>query len=213
MQINELRPHDLLWAPMHSVQFAGEWPDWADEAWMGVAPVVVRRETTLDSLVPVGMRGTARNQRSKAYVPCSAVRRCVTPEMLTVGLRSQDTSITAFFAAVAALRAIGPQLDAIDLAWGPTGGVGFFLATGLPVLRADSDLDLLVRAPKPLTEMQTRALADVQRYHACRIDIQIDTGQGAFALAEWSRGEGRVMLKTNDGPQLRLNPWGQESTT
>jgi phosphoribosyl-dephospho-CoA transferase len=56
------------------------------------------------------------------------------------------------------------------------------------------------------------ALAEVQRHPACRIDIQIETGHGAFALAEWARDGGRVMLKTNDGPLLCANPWELEAT-
>jgi phosphoribosyl-dephospho-CoA transferase len=211
MQAAEYRPHDLLWAPAISLQFAGGLSDWADAEWMRSAPTVVRRETTVAGLVPVGLRGKARSQRSKGYVPCAAVQRCVTPEMLAAGLESTDTS-TNGSAVLTALQNIAPALDATGLAWGPTGGVGFFLATGLPVLRPDSDLDLVVRAPQPLNSVQVMALAEVQRHPACRIDIQIETGHGAFALAEWARDGGRVMLKMNDGPLLCANPWELEAT-
>jgi phosphoribosyl-dephospho-CoA transferase len=211
MQAVEYRPHDLLWAPADSLQLAGEWLEWADAEWLRSAPVVVRRETTVAGLVPVGLRGKARNQRSKGYVSRAAVQRCVTPEMLAAGLQDGYASSNAF-AVLSALQDIAPVLDATGLAWGPTGGVGFFLATGLPVLRPDSDLDLVVRAPQPLNSAQAMALAEVQRHPACRVDIQIDTGHGAFALAEWARDGGRVMLKTNDGPLLCTNPWELEAT-
>jgi phosphoribosyl-dephospho-CoA transferase len=211
MQAVEYRPHDLLWAPADSLQLADGLSDWADAEWTRSAPVVVRRETTVAGLVPVGLRGKARSQRSKGYVPLVAVQRCVTPEMLAAGLESRDASTNAF-AVLTALQDIAPALYATGLAWGPTGGVGFFLATGLPVLRPDSDLDLIVRAPQPLNSVQVMALAEVQRHPACRIDIQIDTGHGAFALAEWARDCGRVMLKTNDGPLLCANPWELEAT-
>jgi phosphoribosyl-dephospho-CoA transferase len=174
------------------------------------APVVVRRETTVAGQVPVGLRGKARSQRSKGYVPRAAVQRCVSPEMLA-GALPNGCAGTDVVAVLSALLAIAPLLNATGLAWGPTGGVGFFLATGLPVLRPDSDLDLVVRAPQPLASAQAMALAGVQRQSACRIDIQIDTGHGAFALAEWARDGGRVMLKTNDGPRLCTNPWELEA--
>jgi phosphoribosyl-dephospho-CoA transferase len=210
MQAVEYRPHDLLWAPAGSLQLAGAWPEWADGEWMRSAPLVVRRETTAAGQVPVGLRGTARSQRSKGYVARAAVQRSVSPEMLAAALPDRHAG-TSDFAALAALQAIAPVLDATGLAWGPTGGVGFFLATGLPVLRPDSDLDLVVRAPQPLGSAQAMAFAELQRESPCRIDIQVDTGHGAFALAEWARGGGRVMVKTSDGPRLYANPWEREA--
>jgi phosphoribosyl-dephospho-CoA transferase len=210
MQAVEYRPHDLLWAPADSLQLTGAWLEWADAEWLRSAPVVVRRETTVAGLVPVGLRGKARSQRSKGYVPRAAVQRCVTPEMLAAALQTGYASPDAF-AVLSALQDIVPTFHATGLAWGPTGGVGFFLATGLPVLRPDSDLDLVVRAPQPLGSAQAMTLTEVQRQSACRIDIQIDTGHGAFALAEWAKNGGRVMLKTNDGPLLCANPWEPEA--
>lgn len=210
MQAAPYRPHDLLWAPDDSVQLAGARPEWADAEWLSSAPLVVRRESTAAGLVPVGLRGRARSQRCTAYVPHVAVRRCVTPEMLA-GTLPTGCAQAGAFAVLSALREVAPALDATGLAWGPTGGAGFFLATGLAVLRPESDLDLVVRAPQPLGSAQAMALAEVQRQSACRIDIQIDTGHGAFALAEWTRAGGRVMLKTNDGPLLCANPWEPET--
>ncbi|MBY0240941.1 MAG: malonate decarboxylase holo-ACP synthase [Burkholderiaceae bacterium] len=198
-------PHDLLWVAPGALQTDGVWPQWADAAWRHGAPVVVRREAVGADLVPVGLRGTARSQRARAYVAASAVTRRVTPEMLRVDAAEGDvTSVPA----LAALAMLTPRLNALGLAWGPTGGAGFFLASGLPVLRPDSDLDLLVRAPRPLSADQTVALDGIQGGPdaACRIDIQVDTGHGAFALAEWRRG-GRVLLKTNTGPLLCTDPW------
>jgi phosphoribosyl-dephospho-CoA transferase len=51
--------------------------------------------------------------------------------------------------ALVALAAAAPWLDALGLPWGPVGGIGFELATGIPVLTAASDVDLLVRAAGP----------------------------------------------------------------
>ncbi|HJV00643.1 MAG TPA: malonate decarboxylase holo-ACP synthase [Burkholderiaceae bacterium] len=204
------RPHDLLWVPADSLRFPAGWPAWADADWLFHAPVVVRRERTVAALLPVGLRGRARSERSLAYLPRAAVRRSVTPEMLAAAVRTGSAD-SAGLAVLQALRASVAALDATGLAWGPTGGAGFFLATGLPVLRPDSDLDLVVRAPAPLARAQRAALEEIQRQAACRIDIQIDTGRGAFALAEWTRDAGRVLLKTGDGPLLCTHPWQPET--
>lgn len=199
--------HDLLWVAPDAIRLDGPWPAWADAAWLRSAPVVVRREAVDGGLVPVGLRGAARSERARAYVPAGAVTRRVAPEALAA-----TADIDALLAgpvpwpALAALVTVRPLLNATGLAWGPTGGAGFFLACGLPVLRPDSDLDILVRAPQPLTAAQTAALDAVQAGAPCRIDIQVETGRGAFALTEWRRG-GRVMLKTDTGPLLCTDPW------
>jgi phosphoribosyl-dephospho-CoA transferase len=201
-----IRPHDLLWlTESSSLELDGPWPAWLTPDWLRRAPLVVRRENTPDGRVPVGLRGSARGERCKGYLGRAGVARRVTPEMLAgAGRRRHLPGL----AALDALAALAPALDAIGLAWGPTGGVGFFLACGLPVLRQDSDLDLVVRAPQPLSPSQAAALGALQRPGRCRIDIQVDTGDGAFALAEWSRPARRVLLKTGAGPVLSDDPWG-----
>jgi phosphoribosyl-dephospho-CoA transferase len=222
------RPHDLLWLRWADRFDAGAaWPEWMDAAWMVHAPVVVRREAMAGSRVPVGARGSQRNQRCKGYVQRAAVARCVTPEMLAAAvpragrpLAKIARGVTAGtlgaaraeweqsdFAPVRALEALAARLDATGLAWGPTGGTGFFLASGLPVLRVDSDLDLLVRAASPLARATVDELLALQAGAACRVDIQVDTGWGGFALAEYAQGSRRMLLKTADGPRLVADPW------
>jgi phosphoribosyl-dephospho-CoA transferase len=200
-----MSPHDLLWVAPGAIRLDGPWPEWADAAWQRSAPVVVRREAVADGVIPVGLRGTTRSQRIKGYVAAGAVTRRAAPESLAVC----SASAAGGFPALAALTLLAPAFDATGLAWGPTGGVGYFLACGLPVLRADSDLDVVVRAPQPLAASQAAVLDGIQAQGAaCRIDIQVDTGHGAFAFAEWRRG-GRVLLKTNTGPQLCADPWAE----
>jgi phosphoribosyl-dephospho-CoA transferase len=134
------------------------------------------------------------------------VVRILTPESLAAALPA-DGGLPC----LDALLALAPRLDALGLAWGPAGGVGFWLACGLPVLRPDSDLDLLVRAPSPLAPSTRAALCALQDAANCRIDIQLDTGRGGFALAEYGRG-GRVLLKTAEGPLMVDDPWRERET-
>jgi phosphoribosyl-dephospho-CoA transferase len=200
MDPQAIRAHDLLWlTDTASLELDGAWPAWLTAEWLARAPLVVRRESTVEGRVPVGVRGMARSERCKGFIRRADIARRVRPEML----RNGDGGAPA----LDALAALAPALDALGLAWGPTGGAGFQQACGLPVLRPDSDLDLLVRAPLPLNAAQAEVLDCLQHRTACRIDIQIDTGGGAFAFAEWRRTAGRVLLKTGAGPLLTDDPW------
>ncbi len=201
-------PHDLLWINnADALSAALPLPAWATPDWLLSAPVVVRRERTGDGQrLPVGLRGMARNQRFKAYLNARAVARCIKPETLAASAAWRQQRLGQF-PALAALDALAPALNAIGLAWGPTGSVGFALASGLPVLRPGSDLDLVLRAPRPLTQEQVAALLAVISSDICQIDLQVETSGGGFALAEWASGQRQVLLKTDGGPVLTDDPW------
>lgn len=195
------RAHDLLWAS--GLPEESPMPAWLDGAWLQAAPLVVRRASTAPGRIPVGLRGLLRSERHGFDIDAAAVVRRVTPEMLARIPLPDFPS-----AALDALRLVAPLLDATGWAWGPTGGAGFALASGLPVLRADSDLDLLLRIAAPPDAAQAEALrAIAASVTACRLDLQIDTGSGGFAYAEWAAGRGRVLLKTDHGPVLTATPW------
>ena len=195
------RAHDLLW--LDGLPDGASLPAWADSAGLQAAPLVVRRASTAPGRIPVGMRGMLRSERHACEVDAAAVVRRVTPEMLA------HAPVPDFScAALDALRQVALLLDATGWPWGPTGGVGFALASGLPVLRADSDLDLVLRIGAPPDLAQADALrAIAATVTACRLDLQIDTGRGGFAYAEWAAGRGRVLLKTDHGPVLTATPW------
>jgi phosphoribosyl-dephospho-CoA transferase len=196
-----VRPHDLLFPRGPDVfRAAGERPGWLDAQ----APLVVRREATVPGIAAVGARGLHRNERCKGYVALADVADIVTPRMLARRLPERPDG--AVPPCIAALHALAPRLDALDVDWGPAGGAGYWLACGRPVLRATSDLDLLVRLPRRPSAATLTALAGLQEGQPCRIDLQIDTGTGGFALAEYVRGGG-VLLKTDAGPRLVADPW------
>lgn len=201
------RPHDLLWlADMAGLSSASPLPCWATPEWLAVAPVVMRRECVSDpDCIPVGLRGQIRSQRHQAYLSRQAVMKCVSPESLVAGLAWSGHS--GALPALEALETLAPALSAVGLPWGPTGGVGFALASGLPVLHLDSDLDLVVRAFDPLSADQTALLLALRSSPLCRIDLQIETGHGAFSLSEWANGHRKVLLKSDRGPILTADPW------
>jgi len=197
------RPHDLLWA--RELPKDSALPDWVCPQWLTMAPLVVRRAPAAPGRIAVGLRGMARNERHATKVDASAVLRCVTPEMLAAKVPAwPDCS------AIEALHRLKPLLDATGWSWGPTGGVGFALASGLPVLRIDSDLDLVLRMASPPDAGQAASLRNIMASVTdCRLDLQIDTGLGGFAYAEWAAGRTRVLLKTDHGPVLTASPWEQ----
>jgi phosphoribosyl-dephospho-CoA transferase len=208
--MDAFRPHDLVFlARPDGFEAAGAWPGWLDAAWLERAPLVVRRAQAAPGLVPVGARGLHRGERCAGFIEAASVVRRVTPGMLAQAVLQDPGRIAASadrLPCLAALAELAPRLQALGLDWGPAGGAGFWLASALPSLHPASDLDLLVRAPQPPASGVFAALYDLQASSRCRIDIQIDTGHGGFALMEYARGA-RVLLKTAHGPLLVDDPW------
>jgi phosphoribosyl-dephospho-CoA transferase len=203
-----LRPHDLLWfVDAAAITAVEPLPAWASSDWLRRAPLVVRREHTGPERIAVGLRGTTRSERFAAYLTPDAVHRCVSPEDLARRQVWREGNGYGECDALVTLAALAPLLDATGLVWGPTGSVGFALASGLPVLRRDSDLDLVLRAPERLSSEQRAVLARLGAGALCRLDVQIDTGHGAFAFAEYIAGQRRILLRTNSGPLLTEDPW------
>lgn len=205
------RPHDLLWPVAASALIFSELPpSWATPAWLAVAPVVVRRATLADAAqVPVGLRGATRSERCAARMAAGHVVRVLKPEAIGRSAAHSARVRESPLACLQALARLGPKLDALPLAWGVTGGVGFSLASGFDVLRPDSDLDLILRAPLATDAAALRAVARLLRDLDARVDAQVETPFGAFALQEWIRTGGAVLLKTNRGPVLTDDAWSR----
>lgn len=199
------RPHDLLWGASADWLEAGA-PAWARAVLAAGLPVVVRRASARDGWIAVGLRGQGRERRHAAWMPLAAVRQCMRPEQLTGG--GERECACAPLRALALLR---PQLDALcrqrALAWGVTGGTGYQLGSGVTVLGEDSDLDLLLRAPRPLERRQAQALLERLERLPCRVDLQLETPAGAVALRDWASSASRVLLKAGSGARLVGDPW------
>jgi len=193
------RPHDLLWG-LSAAALPEEAPAWAHRVLRDGHPVVVRRAIASDGNVAVGLRGDGREQRLACEMALAAIVRQVSPE----ALRGEQV---ATLPPLLALGHVAAVLDSTGLAWGPTGGTGYQLATGVAVLHADSDLDLLLRTPGPIERPQARALLDALDQGPCRIDVQLETPAGAIALREWAGSAARVLLKSSTGARLVANPW------
>jgi len=201
--MSEHLPHTLLWGMIHA-HLPADAPDWAHEILVAGWPVVVRRAPHQAGHIPIGIRGHARSERWAGWLPSSAVTGAIAPEALRTIPPQRDLPLWQ------ALEHLRPALNATDLAWGITGAAGFELATGIPLLHADSDLDLLLRTPEPFSREQAHALWAECETALCRIDLQLQTPNGGLALAEWASQTARVMVKGQHAPRLLTDPWAAD---
>jgi len=200
------RPHDLLWLTTRDA-LEGISESWVENAWHIGLPVVVRRDVDANGRIPVGVRGLKRDQRAAGWVSPAHVARVVSPEQLAV---ENDLLRSPFITQPPVQVAVQLSRQSWPWSWGITGSTGYALATGIPVIHADSDLDLIIRAPLPLTRAELTMWQSQLSQALCRVDTQVDTPIGGFALAEWLR-EGKALLKTARGPQLVRDPWQREA--
>ena len=210
-----MRPHDLLHlADGAGMRYEEPVPAWVPASLARAPWVVVRRAPTIAGLVPVGVRGRTRPERLAAFLAPTAIAARVTPEDLAAaqGWRHAFRARNAcWLGALRVLDAIDELFTFLGLAWGPTGSVGFELATGVAAAGPASDLDVIVRASEPWSLARARELVDDLARLPVRVDTQLDTPTGAVALAEYARG-GRVLLRTPDGPKLVDDPWRRAAT-
>ncbi len=200
-----LRPHDLIWLTTRDA-LEDIHESWVDTAWHTGLPVVVRRDVDGNGRIPVGVRGLKRDQRAAGWVNPHQIARIVSPEQLSAEeslLRSPFITQPPVQVAVQLSRTSWPWT------WGITGSTGYALSTGIAVIHADSDLDLLIRAPQPLSRTVLLSWQSQLEGALCRADTQVETPLGGFALNEWLR-DGKTLLKTDRGPRLTANPWAWE---
>ena len=207
-----MRPHDLLrLASGAGLRYEGSVPAWVPASLTRAPWVVVRRARTPAGLIPVGVRGHARGERFAALLATDAVAARVTPENLAAARSWRRMPRARWVGSLRVLDAVDELFASLGFTWGPTGSVGFELATGVAAASTTSDLDVVVRAPEPWSLENAREIADHLNRLPARVDVQLDAAAGTVMLAEYVRGD-RVLLRTPDGPTLTRDPW-REATT
>jgi phosphoribosyl-dephospho-CoA transferase len=186
-------------------------PTWVPASLTRAPWVVVRRARGLAGLIPVGVRGSTRAERFAALLAPDAVGARVTPEDLVAERVWHHMPRARRLGPLRVLDAVDELFSSLGLVWGPTGSVGFELATGVVAAGTASDLDVIVRAPEPWPRENSRVIAAYLSRLPTRVDAQLDTTAGAVTLAEYARG-GRVLLRTPDGARLTCDPWGEATT-
>ncbi|CEL32014.1 malonate decarboxylase holo-ACP synthase [Pseudomonas fluorescens] len=198
--VNMPLAHDLLWG-MTPAQLPVDAPQWAVESLRVGQPVVVRRATSADGFVAVGVRGVLREQRLAAFMAVDSIACRVSPEALCHVDSDRDVP------ALRALEQLRPMLDDCGWVWGVSGSAGFELASGFAAMHEGSDLDLILRTPHLLARNQARELVALFDQAACRVDMQLQTPFGAVALREWAGPSARVLLKNAHQACLVADPW------
>jgi phosphoribosyl-dephospho-CoA transferase len=209
-----MRAHDLLQiSGLADLVYVG-WdlpekrcPLWVERSLERGPFVVVRRADLLDGMIPVGVRGSFRQQRFAAYLAPESIRNRITPEQLAANRGWLANARTEKVPGLKVLAGIEEKLADLRLAYGPTGSIGFELATGLPRATSTSDLDLLIRASERLPMQVARELITIFSGNFCCVDAQLETPRGAVSLAEYASGQTPLLLKRNRGPVLVDDPW------
>ncbi len=172
-----------------------------------IAPfVVVRRAAGLSELIPVGVRGSDRNQRWACFVQSGNIQSVTTPMDLVQ--RDSDQLATSDHAALRAVHTLKYRWRALSFRWGPTGSVGFEFASGVRATKKTSDLDILLCADTRLSPGDVRDLHESTEGLGVRVDVQIETRFCAFSLREYADRIGhRILLRGIKGCWLGADPW------
>jgi phosphoribosyl-dephospho-CoA transferase len=209
-----MRAHDLLQiSGLADLVYVGwELPEkrcplWVERSLERAPFVVVRRANLFDGMIPVGVRGSLRKQRSAAYLAPESIRNQITPEQLAANRGWLTNARTEEIPAFKVLADLEEKLANFPLAYGPTGSIGFELASGLPTATSTSDLDLLVRAPARLPMQVAQELITIFSGSACRVDSQFETPRGAVSLTEYARDKTPLLLRQAGGSVLISDPW------
>jgi phosphoribosyl-dephospho-CoA transferase len=202
-----IRTHDLLEiAPERFLSLQASAPAWAAEVLQRMPFLVVRRGQVSEQTIPVGVRGTERNQRWAAECRPALVKSITTPPQLlnrNVPMFRVD-SVPAF----GSLLLLKDRWTEFAFSWGPGGSVGFELATGSYVAKPESDLDIVIYADEPITTGEAKALCALASGLPTAVDIRVETRTCGFSLHEYaSQGPAWILLRTPCGAKLESVSW------
>jgi len=167
--------------------------------------VVVRRGRIADGSIPVGVRGTQRHERCAGFTGLSEVLETRRPDQLRLMLAEDSRRTLLAFRSLSYLES---HLAGLDLTWGPGGSVGYELASAMPAVHADSDLDFILSAPQQLDLTEAQDLWRMISSAPGKVDALVETPFCGFSLEEFVTASSRkILLRTSDGRILGCNPW------
>ena len=167
--------------------------------------VIVRRGCIADGLIPVGVRGAQRHERCAGFTGLSDVLEARRPDQLRLMLAEDSRRTLPAFRSLSYLES---HLAGLDLTWGPGGSVGYELASEIPAVRANSDLDFILSAPRKLDITEVQDLWRMIRSAPGKVDALVETPFCGFSLEEFVTASPRkILLRTSDGRILGSNPW------
>jgi phosphoribosyl-dephospho-CoA transferase len=209
-EAHSVRTHDLLEIDANVFISGNESsPEWVEGVLRKSPFAVVRRGQATDLEIPIGVRGAERNQRWAAFCHPAWVKSILTPpELLT---RTIPTLRVDAAPALRALQVLKDRWMDLDHPWGPGGSAGFELATGLHVVKPESDLDAVIYAEGKITKDEARSLHARTMNLSVAVDIRVETLACGFSLIEYARGgPAGILIRTPDGLELGNDPWSYE---
>lgn len=191
--------HDIIrFRDVGTIAFHEGVPDWVKARPTSQHYAVVRRMKTTTQTVAIGLRGKGRSERIAGFINKAEIEEIITPRSLVSGMAHYRDS---------RFRAVLSEVDTIvspfGYEWGPTGSIGFELATGIPVTTATSDLDMTVYVPSGPDYQVLVQLYEQLEQCSLRIDTQIEFGQmGAALLTDIVKFKSGFLLRTSSGPLI-----------
>jgi phosphoribosyl-dephospho-CoA transferase len=209
-EAHSVRTHDLLEVDAKQlIASQAAAPEWVEEDLRKNPFVVVRRSPATGQEIPIGVRGTERNQRWAAFCHPQLVKRIIRPPQLL--MRTVATSRADATPALRALHLLKDRWTDLDRPWGPGGSVGFELATGRLVVKPESDLDIVLYAERRMTADEAKSLCARAMDLPAVVDIRVETRVCGFSLREYASGSpAAILLRTPGGIMLGRDPWGDE---
>ncbi|QQP13897.1 malonate decarboxylase holo-ACP synthase [Lysinibacillus agricola] len=173
-------------------------PPWVANSSAATSYGVVRRAQITNELVPIGLRGNARHERYGTTIHKKYILEIIKPYSLIEQL--DNFKDNRFYTL---LNSIRHKFDPYKIKWGPTGSVGFELATGIPVTSKKSDLDLII-CMDAIDEVLLDKISNLLADSRIMIDPQIEIPRiGAFLLKDYMENkENGFILRTFYGPKL-----------
>jgi phosphoribosyl-dephospho-CoA transferase len=205
-----VRTHDLLEIDAKRLLASqASAPQWVEGELRESLFAVVRRGPAAGHQIPIGVRGTGRNQRWAAFCHPKLVKSILTPSQLLS--RAIPTSRADAIPALRALNLLNERWMEHVPPWGPGGSVGFELASGRHVVTLESDLDIVIYAERSMTAEKAKSLCDRAMNLPAVVDIRVETPICGFSLKEfagWSPAA--ILLRVPRGIVLAKDPWGDE---
>jgi phosphoribosyl-dephospho-CoA transferase len=184
-------------------------PSWARQTLASCPCVVVRRAQAPAGQIAVGVRGPTRSERWGCFILKDMIRQLLKPCQLLAF--AQSSALSPRTPPFTTLQQLIERWRGLTLPWGPTGSVGFELATGWPVTTSSSDLDVAIRTNVRISLEQARSLYESATGLETKVDIRVETPVCGFSLKEFAgRGPAAILLRVPRGIVLAKDPWGDE---
>ncbi|MFP3918956.1 malonate decarboxylase holo-ACP synthase [Lysinibacillus telephonicus] len=195
----EIKVHDIIkFSNVDKLEHFTAVPEWVLNTAAASNYGVVRRMPISNKLIPIGLRGESREQRFGTYIHEENIVEVITPNSLVMCIDEFKKRI--YYPTLKGLR---DEFSKLNLSWGPTGSIGFEMATNINVTSMKSDIDISLY----IESIDEELLKEVGRFIKTldkQIDVQVEIPIiGAFLLNDYIRNyETGFIIRTPFGPQL-----------